>query len=443
MGRGTPCQNYVLLRHVCSLALLLAPGAFSTAASTEHRGHLQHRGLRGDRGDPSVGAEAVEIVEDGADTATEDTEQAAVQAEGAGLSATEMAIREAKDAARLVASEEDKLSAHFTGKAKAMMPQSLAGDDGVTDYMISSFPELRCINYVRMPDLVWRPLVNTGLGNPTSIVVDETRNRLYIADTAQAKIFWYQLIVLPGGQLVSDGRQHVAVQMMVPRQLTLDLEGNLWFSGKSAPVPPAVSVDGIWKQSLMTIDQSSSTGKPIDAAQIWTSMNTGSTVSSLVLDAFNIYYGNDLDGKTKGSIVKASKTVPLSNPSSGLSAMADNADTTYSVAVTPTALFYGADNAIYGVLKTKVGGACGATGDLCQLITDAVKKPTAMIWNGDGTVYVADNGGGAIYAFASGSVSPHALEKVLDAGEVYGLDIYKVNTNQKEGEETGWLSWLR
>merc|ERR1719440_2156077 len=121
--------------------------------------------------------------------------------------------------------------------------------------------------------------------------------------------------------------------------------------------------------------------------------------------------------------------------------MADNKDETYSVVVTPTAVFYGIGGAIYGVLKTKSGGSCGATGELCAQITDLVKKPTGMIWNGDGTVYVADEGNGAIYEFASGSVSPHALTKVMDAGQVYGIGVYKTNskadeTQQAEEEDT-------
>merc|ERR1719198_525410 len=213
---------------------------------------------------------------------------------------------------------------------------------------------------------------------------------------------------------------------MAVRNMALDLEGNLWFSGTSTPVPPIVPINAIWKQPLVVIDQGLLSGVPIDPLPQWTSQHTGSTASPLVLDAFNIYYGNDMDGQTKGSVVKAGQTVPTGDPSSGLVAMSDNAGTTYSIAVTPTALFYGADNAVYGVQKTKVGASCGATGDLCKVVTDLVKKPTAMLWDGDGSIYVADNGAGAIYSFASGSAGPHALDKIIDAGQVWGLDVLTV-----------------
>jgi hypothetical protein len=353
-----------------------------------------------------------------------EVDSASNQAQLSGAAATETAQAEVADSKRLIEAERKTLAAHLNKKAESFLPKSLSQDDGQTNYLISSFPEFRCINYVRLPDLVWRPLVVSGLGSPHSVVVDEDRLRLYVVDNAVVKIFWYQLIALPDGTLISDGRQHIAVQNMAVRNLALDLEGNLWFSGTSTPVPPIPPIDAIWKQPLMIIDQSLLSGVPIDPLPQWTSGHTKSSPSPLVLDAFSIYYGNGMQGKEKGSVIKAGQAVPAGG--GGLVGMADNTDTVYSIAVTPTVLFYGADNAIYGVAKTKVGASCGATGDQCKVITDLVKKPTSMLWDGDGTIYVADNGAGAIYSFASGSASPHALDKIIDAGEVYGLDVLTV-----------------
>jgi len=251
--------------------------------------------------------------------------------------------------------------------------------------------------------------------------------RLYIADSALAKIFWYQLLILPDKTLITDGRQHVAVQGMAVRNIALDLQGNLWLSGTSCPVPPIVPIDAIWKQPIPVIDGALATGLPIEPLPQYTNGLTKSVPSPLVLDAFNIFYGNDMEGATVGSVIKASQMAPSGSSMVG---MANNAMTTYSIAVTPTALFYGSDNAIYGVLKTKAGADCGSTGDMCQTITDLVKKPTAMLWDGDGSIYVADAGAGAIYSFASASVSPHALDKIIDAGEVWGLDVLRFSEDR-------------
>lgn len=408
MRLGTPSIGF-MSRLLCGL-ILLTPSALSI-------------GIRG------LAAPNADDVADMAGNEASD----ALHAGGTIMDQTE-------DTGRLVETEHKKLTAHLNTKAKSLLPASLAGSDGSTDYLIASFPEFRVVNYVRLPDLVWRPLIVTGLANPRSVVVDEDRARVYIADPGLCKIVWYQLISLPDGTLISDGRQHVAVQAVNVRSLALDLTGSLWFSAVSTPTPPIPSIDAIWKQPLLTIDQTAASGTPLEPLPQWTKAATSSNPSPLVLDAFNIYFGNEMEGKTKGSVVKASQSVPLANPSSGISPMADNADVVYSVAVTPNALFYGADGAIYGVQKNKVGASCGATGDLCKVITDLVKKPTAMLWNGDGTVFVADNGAGAIYSFASGSVSPHALDKIIDAGEVYGLDILKVVRNQGEEEKSSATS---
>jgi len=336
---------------------------------------------------------------------------------------------ESQDTGRLVETEKKRLTAHLNAKAEAFLPKSLSNNDPNTNFLISSFPKLRVVNYVRLPDLVWRPLVATGVVSPHAIAVDQDRLRLYIADTALAKIVWYQLIVLPDKTLISDGRQHVAVQAVSVRNIALDLTGNLWFSGTSCPTPPILPIDAIWKQPIPTIDAAVLSGVPLEALPQYTKGVTKSAPSPLVLDAFSIYYGNDMEGTTKGSIVKAGQAVPM-DAASALVGMANNADTTYSIAVTPTALFYGSDNAIYGVLKTKVGADCGSTGDLCKTVSDLVKKPTAMLWDGDGSIYVADAEAGAIYSFASASVSPHALSKIIDAGEVWGLDVLRVTEDQ-------------
>jgi len=404
MRLGTPSIGF-MSRLVCGL-ILLTPSALSIGI----------RGLAG------PDAEAV-------------TQIAGNEASNA-LHAGGTAMDQTADAGRLVETEHKKLSAHLNMKAKSLLPASLAGNDGATDYLIASFPEFRVVNYVRLPDLVWRPLIVSGLANPRSLVVDEDRARVYIADQGLCKIVWYQLISLPDGTLISDGRQHVAVQAVNVRSLALDLYGNLWFSAVSTPLPPVPAIDAIWKQPILTIDQTAASGTPLDALPQWTKAATAGNPSPLVLDAFNIYFGNEMDGKAKGSVVKASQTVPLANPSSGIAPLADNADVVYSVAVTPNALFYGADDAIYGVHKNKVGASCGATGDLCKVVTDLVKKPTAMLWNGDGTIFVADNGAGAIYSFASGSVGPHALDKIIDAGEIFGLDIMKVQKLQGPDESS-------
>lgn len=428
---------------------LLAPGTLG-AVLRDTRSHRSlgrsarfHRSLR--RGVAFKDSPTDDLV-DGADsetaTAAESTAEWAVNQKNLAIAAKDKAVSNSLQAKTLTESEAEKVDHFVQGEVKKVAPITLSDDDGEWEYMIASFPELRLIQYVSIPDYVWRPLQNTGLKNPEYIVVDTQRNRLYIADTVLLKVVWYQLLTLDDKKLISDGRQHVAVQSMKCRSLALDLKGNLWLAGESTPLPPTPSVNAIWKQSLMNIQQAATNGLPMDATAMWTKDHTQSTVAPLVLDAFNIYYGNDQEGTVQGTIVKASKEAPLADPGNSLTRMADNFDKTYSLVVTPNAIFYGVEGAIYGVPKTKVDSSCGATGELCQKVTEAVQRPTSMIWNGEGTVYVADNGAGAVYTFASGSVSPHALDKIIDAAGIFSVGLYKVNLNEAKDSSPRGVSIL-
>eukprot|EP00438_Fugacium_kawagutii_P027857 Skav222290 [mRNA] locus=scaffold4688:35848:38700:- [translate_table: standard] len=74
-------------------------------------------------------------------------------------------------------------------------------------YLIASFPKDFKINYARLPDPTWRPLVVRNLTNPSVLAVDEQHKRLFVADQTANKIWWYQLqVVEPSKFLITDGQ---------------------------------------------------------------------------------------------------------------------------------------------------------------------------------------------------------------------------------------------
>jgi hypothetical protein len=357
-----------------------------------------------------------EAAEAGTDLAEDSANQ--VQSTDANDAVTNRLDRASQSLSRTISMSEEESKAYLT-------------EDGNSNYVVASFPRLKVIQYVRLPDLTWRPLVTSGVFTPQSVAIDEERGRLYVADPGAVKVVWYQLLSFEN-KLLTDGRQHVAVVSMNARNIAVDLNGNLWISGATAPVPPAVAVDAIWKQSHLNIEQAVLSGNPIEPQPVWRSSWTNANPSPLGLDAFNIFFGNEGSGKEKGSVVQTTQEAPLTESTESLKAMADNVDTVYSVAVTPTLLFYAGDDAIYGVLKTKSTSSCGQDSSMCTVISTVAKKPTAMIWDGDGSIFVADNGNGAVYSFAAGSASPHALEKIMDAQDIWGLDVFRVSADQEQ-----------
>merc|ERR1719386_517540 len=66
--------------------------------------------------------------------------------------------------------------------------------EGSMLYLISSFPNLRQVAYLHLPDNVWRPLVVQHTEAPRAVAVDPLHSKLYVSDPPQNKIFSYTLL---------------------------------------------------------------------------------------------------------------------------------------------------------------------------------------------------------------------------------------------------------
>jgi hypothetical protein len=304
---------------------------------------------------------------------------------------------------------------------------------GSTKYLVLSIPKDKQVGYFQVPDTIFRVLVqggDQGPASPTAIAIDQENSRLFVSDVPTQKIWWYQLIVLPDGKLVTDGRQHVAVEGVESKWLAVDGVGNLYFSGKPLPPPPLPPVqEGIYKHDAIAL----ATGVAINSKEIWARSNSGSpnpkvwAPTGLATDNFHLFWANGQNGKSHGSLVKAPATPPDVQPELSVKAIADNSEEVTSVVLTPTTVFYATKDGIYGVAKSKADAAC--TEANCALLSDTLKSPAGMVWDGDGTVYVAeaDHAKGGIYAFPSnGPLGSHHMAKYVDAAGVYDLDMLEV-----------------
>jgi len=98
--------------------------------------------------------------------------------------------------------------------------------------------------------------------------------------------------------------------------------------------------------------------------------------------------------------------------------LSSNTDTVFGVAVTHNAAIY-TDSAqfVYGVPLT----ANGVPGGGVITFTDTLEAPRGIVWDGDGTVYVADQGGNTIYSLPVGRLAATSAERVVDLHDAYGL----------------------
>lgn len=305
-------------------------------------------------------------------------------------------------------------------------------------FLIASFPRLKQVNYAVLPNPTWRPLILGQLIRPEAVVVDPETKRLFVADSLANAVYWYQLQILSPGRLMTDGRRHVVMKDVMPRGIAVDMLGVLYIAGRHEPLPPESPSEGVFKAELDDILRAGPNEPFRKPEMLWGKENTALADGSgsqlmepcgLAVDPFHIFWGNlAREGPTGASVVKATSKVPALNPEGALMPLADNADEVQCLTLTPTNVYYAAGGKVYGVPKGKESSSCGVDGVLCPVVSyldsGQVLEPTSMVWDGDGSVFLADQGSASIYAFAAGTLSPHVFTKVADGRGVHGLTVF-------------------
>lgn len=320
-------------------------------------------------------------------------------------------------------------------------------DGSSTQYLIASFPMSRQVNYMKMPDPTWMPLLlQDGFEAPQSICVDRHNRRLFVADPSAGMVYWFQLEMLGDGRLISDGRQRLAASNIVANGLALDSVGNLYISGMSQGT---LSMDGIFKQDVHELDK----GIPAAATAVWTSkscmflappgMNDSAPLifqpTGIALDAFHVYWGNKVRPPNGTALVQANIVGPprqnlpsltqaakeryKARYNATMKPLADNVNGVSGILLTPNAVLYAARGGVYGVNLNQAGRGCGVDGSLCRRVASVI-DPTSMVWDGDGTVYVADRGSGRVLSFPSGTLTKHAVVEAAPARGVFSIALF-------------------
>mmetsp|Transcript_55578 Transcript_55578/g.165245 ORF Transcript_55578/g.165245 Transcript_55578/m.165245 type:complete len:375 (-) Transcript_55578:153-1277(-) len=326
-------------------------------------------------------------------------------------------------------------------------------------YLIASFPSARQVNYARLPDTAWLPLIpSEGITSPEALAVDPSNMRLFVADPSVGLVYWYQLELLQDGRLVSDGAQRLAASSVSAKGLAVDGLGDLYISGQGRGTS---STCGIFKQDAVSF---AAHLPPLPTA-IWTPSNTNVTghgvqlamPRGIAVDTFHVYWGNAMRGENCSSVVQAATTAPdgrrmqaaayQSAIKAALHPLADNADEVRGLALTPEGIVYAAPDGVYGVRLRNAGQGCGQSNASCPLIS-SVQDPTSLVWDADGTVLVADRGTGSVFSFPSGTMDPHTLQKVTSAPGIHGLTMLSQSVTRSGARELGlrgalvmWMAW--
>lgn len=331
-------------------------------------------------------------------------------------------------------------------------------EDGRERYLIMSLPAGAPpgVFYAKLggPSPTPRYLVFGGLISPGAIAVHQQSARLYVADKADMKIWWYQLLKLPDGKLITDGRKNLCLKDFIADWLAVDAEGSLWMSGKVF-IPLTPTERGIFKHGVMAITTGVTTLQTTEG--MWNKGNTGApnalawAPGGLAADGMNIFWVNEEGGDLHGTLNKAGK-----GGGGSANLIADNEINANDVVITPRFLFYSTPMGVFGVAKDKAAAGCkappknfdqekdrqskflaveGQDSSLCPLIATGLSNPKGMIWDGDGTVFVIDKATG-VWSFPSGNLEQHKLTKVVEYTGFADLDLMIIDDSPEEMQQS-------
>jgi len=215
---------------------------------------------------------------------------------------------------------------------------------------------------------------------------------LYVSDCGAQTIYRYQLSTFQDvdGYTLQAGKQ-VSVAENVPggaRWITLDGRGNLFFSVEEA--------SEIWM--IAAADLRPDAQLPTRPRKLYTAHNSAGALShpgGIIADNFFLYWTNKELGQVAGSVVAG-----FERPKKGVftklpypKKLAMHEDRIFGVCQANDNLFFTDENTnLFAVKKT--GGAIA-------VVSTELKTPRGCTWDGDGTIFVADRVGNAIYSLPS------------------------------------------
>lgn len=326
-------------------------------------------------------------------------------------------------------------------------------------FLIVSSPMGQKVSYLELRNFqstgVVHALVDSGLASPHGIALDRKRGLLYVADYGARKIFRYTFVVQRSGrnadlQLVTEGVRVVVLDGPEVKWLCVDSSsGDLFYTETNKVNKISYKVlerlaSGQFQASQLTMVSEAAQEAEASAAatasltgsapatrevlpQILTmyeaSANTHvSSPAGIVTDGVSVYWANQENGMAAGSVVEGQVTpsAPLELSAGSAAAsfeshtVASNSQSSFGITKTHNMLIY-SDSAqyVYGVRRT---GGQDAT------LSEAFDSPRGLVWDGDNTIYVADQGGNTIWSMPAGRLSPNQpLGRVVDVRDPFGL----------------------
>jgi len=302
-----------------------------------------------------------------------------------------------------------------------------------TDFVIVSQPRLGAVVYTVVDALnhrakvgETRSLVSRGLREPYGIALDKRRERLFVADAKHRKVFMYHFTYMDNA-LYTDERQHVVVQGMTPRWVTVDDRGTLFCSDEARNRIVEVSAEDLEHAAQIASTRTLAAPRVLYSAD---SVSVIDRPGGVVAAGDRIFWANKERGRLIGSVlgapaessrhVRGAKYSSDASVRTAMAVLGHDVDKVYGICATQNTIFYtGASTYVYAARRDGP--------EKTARISDALEVPRGCAWDGDGTIFVADKGGNAVWVLPS---SLHRLgivkaSKVFEVEDPYGVAVFR------------------
>lgn len=317
--------------------------------------------------------------------------------------------------------EPPKVAATVSGVQQDYSPASTSSS---ARYLVASFPKLKQVAYVHLPDNVWRPLVVGNVSAPGAVATDSTNRRLFVADPPNQVIWWYFLKKGPAGLLETTGERAVAVANCSASWMSANGVGDLYFIGRK----DGADHDSVFRQSASHIG----IGGTVDPTEIFSRSNSGSPNSmawapaGLAVDAFHLYWGNEADGTVHGSIVQAPRhDSGTAAQDSQLKALNNDFGEVRGMTVTGTHVFWVAPDGVHGMRKGMADAPQGMVA-APPSGSGGTWMPKSIAFDGDSSLYFTEQDSGVLYQLPAQNLNSHELTKFVDAPNVDSLSVLEL-----------------
>eukprot|EP00442_Polarella_glacialis_P037281 CAMPEP_0115115426 /NCGR_PEP_ID=MMETSP0227-20121206/42674_1 /TAXON_ID=89957 /ORGANISM="Polarella glacialis, Strain CCMP 1383" /LENGTH=402 /DNA_ID=CAMNT_0002516073 /DNA_START=89 /DNA_END=1297 /DNA_ORIENTATION=- len=276
-------------------------------------------------------------------------------------------------------------------------------------------------------------LVDSGLSDPRGLSFDRDRGVLYVADKAAKRIFRYHVYVdeTSSGMrtLSTDGTQLCIMQNADTEWVHADVNGDVFYSDATNMtinrIPSGV-IDllarGQYSAGDLTVvsekNMEAMSGAQLDAAPTEEPSEEAPHVyavyegsinphvgipAGVVSDGARLYWANAQDGKTKGSVAEGQVKPEVTKTTNGSFtaafpslSMTNETDLAFGLARSNKMVFY--STVIDGL--GRVNGL--APGGGLHAFAMGLDAPRGLAWDGDQTLYVADQAANTVYSFPVG-----------------------------------------